>query len=179
MGVRETSWLLYDHPISLVLAARKIVLWIGAWLLPAPRKSSRKSTGTDIRSWEGGAANQGGGMNLVNTDIDRFFYFYSVQFIPYNLNKEHGIWACNPGNPYYTGFSHNPLVSESKKKKKKPHRWEISWRARASLNYSNILILSHMDIVLWLHFLHVAVQRDQTHGFSAGRPDKHYPSGSA
>lgn len=113
----ETSWLLYDHPISLVLVARKIVLWIGAWLLPAPKKSSRKSTGTDICSWEGGAANQGGGMNLVNTDIDRFFYFYSVQFIPYNLNKVHGIWACNPGNPYYTGFSHNPLVSESKKKK--------------------------------------------------------------
>jgi len=51
-------------------------------------------------------------MTLVNTAIDRFF---SIQFIPYNLNKEHGILVCNPGNPYYMGFSRNLLVSESKK----------------------------------------------------------------
>lgn len=144
-------------------------------LLPAPRNGGRKSTGADIHSWEGGAANQGEGMYLVNTAIDRFFYFYSVQFIPYNLNKEHGIWACNPGNPYYIGF----LANHSSVKVKICHRDEKFLEGHVPLNYSNILILSHLDIVLWLHFLHAVVQKDQIHSISAGRTDRHYLSGSA
>lgn len=50
-----------------------------------------------------------------------------------------------------------------------PHTWQISWRACVFWNYSSILILPHLDIVLCLHFIHAAVERDQIHGFSAGR----------
>lgn len=66
-----------------------------------------------------------------------------------------------------------------KVKKNITHRWEISWRVCASFNYSNILTLSHLNILPWLHLLHVIEERDQIHSFSAGRPDGQYGSGSA